>query len=181
MFTSFTTVMVASWAMLLNVSDSQIAKPTCCLKQAYCCSIQAKCCSTELAIEKTVPSSKVEPRAEGQPTCCMKRAYCCSIKRSCCPNSDVNKLAEVSVSQTFMTSGETAQPTCCMKRANCCYTHQRCCPKAAETVKDQVVPELETLSEDLIASQATCCMKQAYCCSIKRSCCRAASAKLATY
>ena len=117
MFTSFTTVMVASWAMLLNVSDSQIAKPTCCLKQAYCCSIQAKCCSTELAIEKTVPSSKVEPRAEGQPTCCMKRAYCCSIKRSCCPNSDVNKLAEVSVSQTFMTSGETAQPTCCMKRA----------------------------------------------------------------
>lgn len=91
MFAKITTLVAASLGLLmLTAAASPVAKPSCCIKNAYCCSVKARCCPNAANDETTVAvvnSVDTEHGKLAKPSCCIKHAYCCSIKRPCCPDA----------------------------------------------------------------------------------------------
>jgi len=66
-----------------TAKDSEVARPTCCMKNAYCCKQNKACCgssATSVAVNQTA----------ARPTCCMKNAYCCKQNKACCGNASVS-------------------------------------------------------------------------------------------
>lgn len=111
----------------LPSKDSEVARPTCCMKHAYCCSVKRPCC-------RSAAPTVAFNNSVAKPTCCIKRAYCCSVKRRCCPKSaDAADVAATTHSIPVVATTEAAKSTCCIKRAYCCSINRPCCGGSTAT------------------------------------------------
>ena len=111
----------------LPAKDSEVARPTCCLKLAYCCNVKQSCCKsneTNFALNDSV----------AKPSCCVKRAYCGSRNDRCCRSAAAmdTTTSERAILTNVADKGSVAKPTCCLKLAYCCSVKQPCCRGAAK-------------------------------------------------